>query len=305
MNQHPPQISIIIPVYNRAAMLDESLGRALRQKDQALEIIVVDDGSTDNTREVVMKHAQRGPVRYIFQENKERGAARNLGGSVATGMFLNFFDSDDIMLDNHISAAWTFILNNRDVQFFHTCYQVADMNGTVLSEERGASSANTKRRLISTNYLACNSVFVQRDLFLTNPFNEDRQMASSEDWELWLRLASRTQLMRCSAITFQIRNHANRSLETISTEQVITRDTKMLKYLLADQPFVATFRRYLRIFEADRYTFFALLSIVNLKNVAESKAYLWRALKTTPAVCLRKRFWATWRHVLNYSRKFN
>ena len=91
-----PLVSIITPTYNRAYCLPDTLDSALAQTHANVEIIVVDDGSTDNTREMLEQRYGHDPrVRYVYQENKRVAAARNLGLSLAQGDYVAFLDSDD------------------------------------------------------------------------------------------------------------------------------------------------------------------------------------------------------------------
>lgn len=87
-------VSVIIPVFNREAFLAEAVESALGQAGAPLEVIVVDDGSSDGTARVAARYADR--IRYVFQENAGPPAARNRGVSLAGGNFLAFLDSDDL-----------------------------------------------------------------------------------------------------------------------------------------------------------------------------------------------------------------
>ena len=87
--------SIVIPTYNRAKFIDKAIASLLNQKYEDFEVIVVDDGSTDNTEEVV-KSFNNNKVKYYKKENQERGAARNYGAKLAKGEYINFFDSGPI-----------------------------------------------------------------------------------------------------------------------------------------------------------------------------------------------------------------
>ena len=101
-----PQISAIIPAYNRAHLVGRAVSSALEQTMPPNEIIVVDDGSTDETREVVERFGDE--VRYIFQPNAGASAARNKGVNAASGEWLAFLDSDDVWMRDYlerISAA--------------------------------------------------------------------------------------------------------------------------------------------------------------------------------------------------------
>ena len=97
-----PRISVVIPTYNRAAYLAGAIESALGQDCGDTEILVVDDGSRDASREVVAPYADSGRVRYVWQENAGVSAARNRGIREARGEFVAFLDSDDAWLPGHL-----------------------------------------------------------------------------------------------------------------------------------------------------------------------------------------------------------
>ena len=106
-------ISVIVPTYNRAEWIRKTIDSILKQTHTLLEVIVVDDGSKDNTEEVVM--AIKDPrVRYFKTVNQERGAARNFGQSKAIGDYVVYIDSDDIMYPHCLSLAVNYINTNHD-----------------------------------------------------------------------------------------------------------------------------------------------------------------------------------------------
>jgi glycosyltransferase involved in cell wall biosynthesis len=95
------RVSVVIPTYNRASRLPAAIDSVLRQGVSDIEIIVVDDGSSDDTRAVVARYGNR--VRYVYQANAGVGAARNAGIRLATGTFAAFLDSDDRWHDFKLS----------------------------------------------------------------------------------------------------------------------------------------------------------------------------------------------------------
>ena len=98
-----PFFSVVIPVYNRALLLAEALRSVLAQTDQDFEIIVVDDGSTDNPARTVEELADPRIV-FVRQENRGGGAARNAGIDKARGRFIAFLDSDDCFFPHHLAS---------------------------------------------------------------------------------------------------------------------------------------------------------------------------------------------------------
>lgn len=108
-----PLISIIIPTYNYGKYLPVALESCLQQTYKNLEIIVIDDGSTDNTREIVERYGDR--IVYIFQENAGVSAARNRGIESATGDFIGFLDADDYFIEDAIRTRLDILLENAHV----------------------------------------------------------------------------------------------------------------------------------------------------------------------------------------------
>jgi|SRR5437879_2927792 len=99
-----PKVSVIIATFNRAAFLSETLDSVMRQKFEEFEVIVVDDGSTDDTKEVVRHYGDR--IRYVFQENRGPSAARNLGVRHARAPWLAIQDSDDLCTPDHLEVLY-------------------------------------------------------------------------------------------------------------------------------------------------------------------------------------------------------
>ena len=94
--------SIIIPTYNRASLIKETINSVLLQDYPNFEIIIVDDGSTDDTENIV-KSIEDSRINYHKKTNAERGAARNFGIKLAKGEYITFLDSDDILYVNHLT----------------------------------------------------------------------------------------------------------------------------------------------------------------------------------------------------------
>ena len=129
--------SIIIPTYNRAAFIRNTIQSLLNQSYSNFEIIVVDDGSKDNTDEIV-KEITDPRVLYFKKENAERGAARNYGLNLAKGTYVNFFDSDDLAYPNHLASALAVVEEKDNPEIFHLGYDIKEPGGKLLAKERRA-----------------------------------------------------------------------------------------------------------------------------------------------------------------------
>ena len=132
-----PAVSIILPTYNRAKFLPQAFASIRSQQYTDWELIVVDDGSTDDTRELVAE-LTRGwpqPVRYVYQENQGAYGARNTGLDFARGQYIAFFDSDDEWLPHHLADCVAALEANPDVDWVYgACRIVDETTGATLAE---------------------------------------------------------------------------------------------------------------------------------------------------------------------------
>lgn len=115
-----PFFSVLMCTYNRAQLLPRAITSLLAQTETDWELIIIDDGSTDNTFEVlqpyILKHEN---IRYMYQQNRGLGSSRNAGVLAACGLFVTFLDSDDEYLPNHLLIRKTALVQNNDVHFIH------------------------------------------------------------------------------------------------------------------------------------------------------------------------------------------
>jgi len=290
MSKDSPIFSLVIPTYNRAHLICKTIESVLQQDFHNFEVVIVDDGSTDNTEEVVGKFTDKR-IQYYKKENAERGAARNFGSAKAKGMYINFFDSDDLMYPNHLSAANRLFSTTGEPEFFHLGYDYKLENGTILNQVNNFDEA-IKDVVLFDNKLSCNGVFLRQDIAREFAFEEDRVLASSEDWELWIRLVSRFKLHFSNEITSSVVNHDQRSLRTIPAEKVVTRDLLFIEKLRQDSVVMRNYGPSFKRFVAERYTFF-MLSYAEQQQRAEVWRWATRAFRVHPLILGSKRFLAS------------
>ncbi len=205
-----PKVSIIVPTFNRATLLTRTISSLLDQDADDYEILVIDDGSTDATPEVMSSFVS-DMCRYYRFENRERGAARNAGAVLSNGDYLNFFDSDDIALRNHVSSAINLIEANANPTWFHLNFLRRTGAGDLVGIHLNTAEKNSSI-LLDGNPLSCNGVFIRKDVFLAEKFCEDRRLAGSEDYDLWLRLILINPLLLHPLPTTVICEHSGRSV---------------------------------------------------------------------------------------------
>jgi glycosyltransferase involved in cell wall biosynthesis len=292
-----PFFSIIVPTYNRADLIKKTLDSLLAQQYELFEIIVVDDGSTDNTEEIV--GAIKDPrIAYYKKNNAERAAARNFGAAVAKGDFVNFFDSDDIALPNHLQEAAVLISKHEQVDWFHLAYAWANPDAVVFKKVNQFKGETLNNIMASGNPLSCNGVFIKKELMLQHPFNEERALSASEDYELWCRLAARYPLYYSNTITSLVIDHDLRSVRTIQGEKLIQRLELLIQFLEADKQTVAYFAKRFDQIKMDANSYIALHLANEPRYKLTSIQYLCKALFDSVSLLQTKRFYATLKNIL-------
>lgn len=294
-----PQVhfSIVIPTYNRATLISKTLDSILSQEYQNYEVIIVDDGSTDNTEEVVKPYLSE-KVCYYKKENAERAAARNFGAQKARGIYVNFFDSDDIALNNHTAEAQRVITQLQNPEWFHLAYAWADTSHNIFKQVNNYKGDTLNNLLYLGNPLSCNGVFIKRTTFLKHLFNEDRALSASEDYELWCRLGARYPLYYSNEITSLVIDHDERSVRTINGEKLINRLELLIKYLNEDAQTVQYYGVNMNKIKMDSYSYIAL-HLANFANYKiKSIYYLFKSFMSSTYLVKTKRFYATIKNII-------
>jgi len=189
-------VSIIMPAYNAEKYIADSIRSVLAQTYSNWELIVVDDGSTDDTAAVVQEFAGRDPrIKYVFQENGLMGKARNTGIANARGPLIAFLDSDDLWVETKLEMQLrAMIENNAEVVFSKawivTDKDIAAQTETMLSTVGLFSGPDFFDSLLRQNQLPVLTVLLKKSaLDRVGPFEEAKLYQRCEDYDLWLRLA--------------------------------------------------------------------------------------------------------------------
>ncbi len=293
-------LSIVIPTYNRAHLIEHTLKSVLAQSCDDFEVIIIDDGSSDNTEEIVQPYLSE-KVSYYRIQNSERGAARNRGTEYAKGDYVNWFDSDDEMLPNHVANARELASKHQYPEVLNLMYQIKDsVSGKITPVQAGYFGKEKQRKnfLIEGNYLACNPVIVRKDIALKNPFMEDRALSASEDYELWLRLLAKYPFHQSPEITSFLIQHDERSVNTMTNpDKLETRFLTFLKYIDDNSE--------LKHFLGNDYPYFVMRNYLILAvdlayNGHKRKGlfYLKKAFREHKSALKQRVFWATLKHLI-------
>lgn len=192
-----PKVSVIIPAYNAATWVGRAVDSVLSQTWTDLEILVVDDGSTDDTRNVLAGFSP--PVQVLTQANAGPAAARNLGLARATGEYVAFLDADDYWRPEKLARQVALLDRQPDVGFCSTATELVDTAGHHLGDwPCGPAGAPMPDILFMHGTVISGStsgVLVRRDLVI-EVGGFDTTLRGFEDPDLWIRLAARTSY-RC------------------------------------------------------------------------------------------------------------
>jgi len=199
-----PLVSVIVPCYNGAAFLEETLRSALAQSYAEVEVVVVDDGSTDNSPEI----ARRFPVRYIRQPNRGLCEARNAGIRESKGDYLVFLDADDRLKPRAIEAGLRAIALRPDCAMSVGDHVFIAADGSHLSDSAKQSPLHSHyEALLKSNFIE----MISSVLFRRSVFDEvggfDATLRVAEDYELYLRIARERPICCHAAIVAEYRKH--------------------------------------------------------------------------------------------------
>lgn len=183
-----PRLSVIIPSYNQAIYLPSTLDSLLAQTYRDFEIIVVDDGSTDDT-DTVLAHYQ-GQIQSIHQDNKGLSSARNSGFAASRGEYIYFLDSDDLLLPNALENFVAYLDSHPDCALVYSAWQQITSDGTrVLDEVHPHHEGHVLKELLLREFFFFASMTIIRRNALKKVGLFDEELTWSDDADMWLRLA--------------------------------------------------------------------------------------------------------------------
>jgi len=258
-----PEISVIIPVYNKEKYIKNTLKSVLRQDFTDYEIIIIDDGSTDRSIEII-KELNLPDIQIIQQANQGVAVARNKGAEMATGKILSFLDADDLWLPNHLSEIKKLSENFKEAAFFATAYQIKYQNGLKDFVYKFTPSYQLLSQYYQYSYrfpLFFTSNFaVKKDIFQqTGGFKTG---IDAEDTEYFLRLGAQYALGYATKITMI---HIHKAENSLFAKYNTDNKIKILKNFSSLEKKDQKLKKYLDI---NRYVW----SIEYLSNGQKKKA---------------------------------
>jgi glycosyltransferase involved in cell wall biosynthesis len=183
-----PSVSVVIPTYNRADVVADAINSVLGQSHANVEVVVVDDGSCDDTEKVVRAFGDR--VTYFYQRNEGVSAARNLGALCSSGEYLMFLDSDDVILPGAIDKLSAALDANPDSGVAYCGWQVTDGPGSVTHTSRLDRPSGSIFYDVATDYLTIVHCGMVRRKCIAKARLFDTALDHYEDIDFWMRMAA-------------------------------------------------------------------------------------------------------------------
>jgi glycosyltransferase involved in cell wall biosynthesis len=212
-----PQVSVIIPTYNRRDLLPETIDSVLAQRDVAFEVIVVNDGSTDDTARIIQPYSDSGQIRYLEQQNAGQSKARNLGLANAKGEFVVFLDDDDLWPEDRLARHVKALEDDPDAAGVFGA--VMSFSGSLPEGDASTPVAILRREdFVRGNRVNSPGASTLRKSAVDSINGFTLKTIGADDWDFWIRLTSQSYLRGVAGIGLFYRQHP----------QAISRNTEIM-----------------------------------------------------------------------------
>ena len=197
-----PLITVVVPTYNRASLVLDALGSVFAQSYRPIEVVVVDDGSVDDTESVVaawiVEHNQTDAfsTRYIKQNNSGGNVARNRGISEAIGDYIAFLDSDDLWQSDKLQKQIKVFDNNPNVGgvYCGVRHVLLESGEARKLAKRSYPSGKLLNKMLIYDVTAPTSTYIIRKEVFDKVGSFDEELQARQDWDMWIRLASQYEI---------------------------------------------------------------------------------------------------------------
>ncbi len=286
-------VSIIIPTYNASKFIKEAVDSALAQTYKDIEIIIIDDGSIDDTKKVLEGYLPK--IKYFYQSNKGLSAARNVGIKIAKGDCIALLDADDIFLPNKIEEQIKFLEENPDCDVCYCdLYHFWDEESEKLLKlnYKYYSGDDVLPGLLEKSFIAPLTVVIRKSVFDRFGYF-DENLKRSEDLDFWFRLAyGGAKICFLLKILAKLRMLKKGNLQGIESQPAVKLTGLEVVQRLNDKMPPEDRQKYRMDFYLKKYRLKVGLAYLMVGNKAEAKNYMpfwmWIFVFFIPAVLLKK-----------------
>jgi|GEM_PF-1458696 len=228
-----PLVSIVIPSYNRSKYLSATLNSILKQSFMDFEVIFVDDGSTDNTQEILNYYCQKDyRIKYFYQPNSERAVARSYGMGLALGEYVALVDSDDIWYPHKLEKQVAVLENNPDVILSYASVNRIDLDGRRVrsaTRQKQGCSGYVFFDLLMRNFVPSVTPLFRKEI-IKKAGDQVSEYIPYEDWDYWLRLSRLGKFHHIQEPLGAYRLHPGQSVQNVKPEKIEDVTLKVLKH---------------------------------------------------------------------------
>ena len=285
-----PLVSVIIPVYNGEKTIRETINSVLAQTFGDLEVIAIDDGSTDGTVEAISSIAD-DRVSVFSYPNAGQAASRNRGISRASGEFIAFLDADDLWTPQKLEAQLQALKENPDAAVAYSWSDCIDEDGNYLRPASHVTlNGNVLEALFLVNFIDNGSNPLIRKTALEAVGVFDETMPPTEDWDLWLRLAERYPFVCVSQPHILYRQST--SSQSANLRRLEAACCRCIDRAIDRVP--QKLRSLEKRSRANTYKYLAYKSLagdLSRKNLREATRLPWKLIENEPSFVRRRVFW--------------
>lgn len=231
-------ISVVVPTYNNARYIAQALESVLAQEGPIKEVIIIDDGSTDESAKILEGYKGKADITIIYnQKNMGPSYSRNIGINKARGRYVTFLDADDYWLHGNLVGLYSNVKSNLDSQVVFGEHTLLNEYGELLPQEpffpEEGVIADLDQQIFKRNCVSMSSVLI--DTKLAQEVLFDESLRSAEDYDFWIRVAaSGAQFYHIHQAAAVYRKHStslstNRQLALVSTERVLQKNYHLAK----------------------------------------------------------------------------
>lgn len=215
-----PKVSVIIPTYNQGKFITATIESVLNQTYRDFEIVVVIDGSTDDTKLRLEKFGNK--IKIIEQERSERAVARNNGVKHSSGEYIAFVDSDDIWKPEKLEVQIPVLEEKKEIAVVYSaCERIDEYGNKIKTAERQTQgySGNISKKLLLRNFVVSATPVVRREIFEKSG-GFITKYVPYEDWELWIRLSAYGNFMFINSPLASYRIHPLQTVKLVTAEKI-------------------------------------------------------------------------------------
>ncbi|MBK9282897.1 MAG: glycosyltransferase [Sphingobacteriaceae bacterium] len=267
--------SIVIPTYNRGHIISHSIESVLSQSFNDFEVLIIDDGSTDDTENIV-KSFSDSRIKYIKNENHGVAHARNTGIKLSSGKYIGFLDSDDVMENLHLQTAFDFINSKSNPEVIHLNFLWGSRDRSVVQKNELPKSS--PEDVFKACSLHVNCLFILNDIAKNNLFNESKELMFAEDWDFFIKLAVRYQICYLDKTTTYLIDHEERSMRDFDEQKWKLRRDALILSLKQDEIIQKSYLHKIKVVEAHMNSLIAIGLAVK-KNKIKTLKYLLLSIK--------------------------